>query len=148
MGASPYFYAVDYETDANVALQKLRTREFLAGRYNPVEMFPDFPVNENSPAPGAQHTSIEEAIEDADADGTRSILDLSETGDKAEFGTAARLSSEDSIAIFGTDKPSVAEVEENLGELLAAIERGQGVYFTIYENEKPSKLFFAGYSYD
>lgn len=148
MGASPYFYTVDYEPDANSALQKLRTREFQAGRYNPAEMFPDFPVNENSPAPGAQHDSIDQAIEDADADGTRSILDLSETGDEPEFGTAARLSSEDLIAIFGTDKPNSAAVEENLDELFAAIERGQGVYLTIYETEKPSKLFFAGYSYD
>ncbi|MGI9035276.1 MAG: hypothetical protein ACR2GD_04470 [Pyrinomonadaceae bacterium] len=148
MGASPYFYTVDYEPDANHALQKLRTREFQAGRYNPAEMFPDFPADENSPAPGARHDSIEEAMEAADADGTRSILDLTEVGDEPEYGTAARLKPKDLIAIFGTDKPDGASVEENLGELLAIIERGQGIYLTIYENEKPSKLFFAGYSYD
>ncbi|HYY94805.1 MAG TPA: hypothetical protein VE713_09830 [Pyrinomonadaceae bacterium] len=74
MGGHPWFYFVEYEPDLNAALQKLREREFMAGRYNPAVNFPEFPVRPQSPTPGAQHDSIEEALEDSDADGTRSIL--------------------------------------------------------------------------
>jgi hypothetical protein len=45
MGGHPWFYFVDYEPDVNAALQKLREREFRAGRYNPVVWFPEFPVD-------------------------------------------------------------------------------------------------------
>ena len=76
MGAEPYWYIVPYESDIDAALQKLRQREFRAGRYNPVTPFPKFPVDlDAEPAP-AQHGSIEEVMEVADEDGTRSILDI------------------------------------------------------------------------
>jgi hypothetical protein len=54
MGSSPYWYFVPYEEDRNAALQKLREREFLAGRYNPVIDFPEFPIDEKT-SPGKQH---------------------------------------------------------------------------------------------
>ena len=75
MGASPYFYFVDYEPNIQSALDNLRDREFRAGRYNPVMPFPPFPIDASSPAPGAQHATIDQALTDSDADGTRSILD-------------------------------------------------------------------------
>ena len=71
MGAHPYWYVVDYKSDIEAALQELREREFQAGRYNPVIPFLDFPIGPRSPAPGAQHTTMAEAFEEADADGTR-----------------------------------------------------------------------------
>jgi len=40
MGGHPYFYSVPYDPDENAALQRLRQREFFAGRYNPVIPFP------------------------------------------------------------------------------------------------------------
>ena len=65
MGAEPYFYFVEYNPDINAALQELREREFEAGRYNPVmrSLYSLFPIGPDSPAPGAQHDSIEEARE-------------------------------------------------------------------------------------
>ena len=71
MGGESWFYFVPYQADIDSALQALRRREFQAGRYNPVMPLPDFPVDAGVPGPGAQHDSIEEAITDADADGTR-----------------------------------------------------------------------------
>ncbi len=69
MGSSPYWYTVPYEADVNAALQKLRVREFKAGRYNPVIPKLRFPLTDKSPAPGAKHKSIAAALTAADADG-------------------------------------------------------------------------------
>lgn len=150
MGGHPWFYLVEYEPDVEAALRKLRQREFEAGRYNPVIDFPDFPVTADSPAPGAQHASIEDAFEDADADGTRSILDMERVSDTPDFGAVTPLSEDVLTEVFGTSRPTRAMVEGESGyELFESIEeRGQGVYFLVYEDERPAGIFFAGYSYD
>jgi len=147
VGGHPWFYFVEYEPEINAALQKLRQREFEAGRYNPAVDFPDFPVNEQSHAPGAQHDSIDEAIEDADADGTRSILDMERVAEEADFNAVAPLTRATLLELFGTERPT-REMVEASEELFDALERGQGVYIVVYEGERPSEIFFAGYSFD
>jgi hypothetical protein len=77
MGGHPYWYFVPYETDPSAALQKLRRREFEAGRYNPAIPFPKFPVDLGATSAGAKHRSIKAALEDSDADGTRSTSNAS-----------------------------------------------------------------------
>jgi hypothetical protein len=148
LGGHPWFYFVEYETDVESALRKLRQREFDAGRYNPAVDFPAFPVTPESPAPGARHDSIEEAIEDADADGTRSILDMERVSEEADYGAVAPMPRETLLELFGTDRPTREMVDESdeLFELMD--ERGQGVYIIVYEGERPSEIFFAGYSFD
>jgi hypothetical protein len=94
MGAHPYYYFVEYQPDIEPALQDLRQREFEAGRYNPVQRFPRFPIQHNSAAPGPRHDSLYEAVEDAEEDGTRSILDIERVSDRPDFGVAAPLSEE------------------------------------------------------
>jgi len=134
MGAEPYWYYTKYQSDLNAALNHLRESEFQAGRYNPVIPFLNFPITESSPAPRAQHESIEEAIEASDADGTRSILDILRvsqticpyTRDEFKaallgkgnyqileeiFNTAFPLSLEELMALFGTEQPTHAMVE-------------------------------------
>src|SRR5919197_4342021 len=143
MGGHPWFYFVDYEPDINAALQKLRQREFLAGRYNPVLWFPEFPIGPQSPAPGAQHGSIEEAIEDADADGTRSILDMEKVSDTPDYSAVAPLPEDELIELFGTNKPT-HEMVEGSDDLYEHLERGQGVYIVVYSDGQPSEIFFAG----
>ena len=64
MGAVPYRYFVKYQPDVDAALQELREREFRAGRYNPVL---PFPFHTESPAPGARHRTIREALRAAGA---------------------------------------------------------------------------------
>src|SRR5262245_53514995 len=76
MGVHPYWYVVPYERDIDASIQKLKQREFEAGRYNPVIRFLEFPIGPGSPSPRRQHASILDAIEATDADGTRSILDM------------------------------------------------------------------------
>jgi hypothetical protein len=147
MGGEPWFYFVPYQTDINHALQALRRREFEAGRYNPVTPFPGYPVQPNAPAPGAQHASIEEAIEEADADGTRSILDMERLSDEPDYGAITPLSDDDLVNLFGTATPTREMIESN-DDLFEAIDRGQGVYIVAYQDGTPSEIFFAGYSFD
>ena len=147
MGGEPWFYFVPFQADINRALQSLRQREFQAGRNNPDTTLPEFPVDENSPGPGKGHTSIEEAIQEADADGTRSILDMERVSDEVDFGVVSPMSDDDLEDLFGTAKPTREMIESN-DELFEALDRGQGVYIIAYRDNAPSEIFFAGYSFD
>ncbi len=146
MGGHPWWYLVPYEKDIGKSLNALREREFKAGRYNPAEDFPRFPVDLNH-APGCKHSSIDDAREDSDADGTRSILDVSGIGTEPDFDVVAPLGDDALMEFFGTTKPTAEDVED-CDDLFEQIERGQGVYVVIYDNDQPSQIFFAGYSYD
>lgn len=44
MGGHPWWYLVPYEKDVAKSLGTLRQQEFEAGRYNPAEDFPRFPI--------------------------------------------------------------------------------------------------------
>jgi hypothetical protein len=147
MGAHPYFYFVPYQADINAALQELRDREFTAGRYNPVIPFLEFPLESDAPEPGAEHDSIEEALEASDADGTRSILDLDHISDDPDFCAVSPLPPEELKRLFGSAQPTRKMIEES-DELFEGIERGQGVYIITYQNSQPDEIFFAGYSFD
>lgn len=172
MGGHPYWYYVDYRADISSALQALRKREFTAGRYNPVMPSIEFPINPSSPAPGAQHASIEEALEAAEADGTRSILDIfqvssvsyaeavatSTHGGLDLFCTTFPLSQEELLTLFGTDKVTHNQIEASIVEpegnkalatqFLESIDRGTARHILVYEGDKPVKIFFIGYSFD
>ncbi len=171
MCAAPYWYYVKYKTDIPTTLHQLRRREFKAGRYYPVMQFINFPITDNSPAPGMQHSSIEEAMEAAEAEGTRSILDLSEVStipysealSKDQYGldlfcTTFPLAESELIDLFGTEKPSHEIVEsvivlgeqnqQTSDEFWENIDRGTGKHILIYENDEPIEVFFIGYSFD
>ncbi len=147
MGAHPYWYVVKYRPDVDAALQELREREFQAGRYNPVIPFPDFPIGPHSPAPGAQHANMAEAFEDADADGTRSIIDLERVSDEPELGTVTALGDDVLQELFGTTRPT-REMVENNDEFWEDLDRGQGIYIILYKDDQPNEIYFAGYSFD
>jgi len=147
MGAHPYYYFVKHQPDIEAALQDLRRREFRAGRYNPAQPFPHFPIRPDSPAPGAKHESIYEAVEDAAEEGTRSILDIESVSDWPDFGVASPLSEEDLERHFGTRQPTKEMVSRNLG-FLAYVQRGRCVYIIVFESAQPAELFFGGYSFD
>jgi hypothetical protein len=135
MGAHSYCYYTKYQPDLNAALQNLRSQEFQAGRYNPVIPFPDYPITPNSPTPGAQHLSMEDALMAVSPDGTRSIIDIMKVSNKPcplsseefesallgeidnailgeIFCTAFPLTSDELIALFNTEKPTHEMVDE------------------------------------
>jgi hypothetical protein len=147
MGAEPYWYTVRYKPDIEAALQELREQEFRAGRYNPVIPFLDFPIGPNSPAPGARHASIAEAFRAADADGTRSIIDLGRISEEPEMGAVTPLKEEELEELFGTTHPTREMVEAN-DELWERLDRFQGICIVLYKDDQPDEIFFAGYSCD
>jgi hypothetical protein len=147
MGAEPYWYFTKYRRNLNDALQELRDREFRAGRYNPVMPFVRFPVDPESPGPGAQHDSIQAAVKDAGADGTRSILDLMTVGDGPDFCVAAHLPDGELLDLYGTAQPTRAMIESNM-PFSDDLERGHGVYIIVYKDGQPDEIFFGGYSFD
>jgi len=153
MGAHPYWYFVPYEADLDAALQKLRLREFQAGRYNPVIPFQTFPTDPSAPVPGAMHDSIEQVIEECDESGTRSILDIAQIaltpfdGSGVPYFTAFPLDLSDMEDLFGTSKPTRHQVETNQ-RMWDRIERGSAVYTVIFDKGDPHEIFFGGYSFD
>jgi hypothetical protein len=151
MGATAWSYLVDYQPDINAALQALRKREFEAGRYSPAIDYAEFPLCSDHPGSGAKHASIEAAIEDADADGTQTILDIREISEERLPGTASPLEPLELLNVFGTEIPTVDMVEDEDEvpcEIFDFIGRGQSVYIILYKDRQPKKLLFVGYSYD
>ena len=147
MAGQLWWYAVPYQPDAQAALDALREREFRAGRYFPAVERPTFPVTPQSPAPGAQHGSIEEAVEAAEETGTRSILDFEEIATTdADWGIHLFPTTQ-LRRLSGTAQPTLAQVEGNQA-LTEWIGRGEGYLITTYDAGQPSHLYFFGYSFD
>lgn len=146
MGAHPWFYVVPYDDDLANALGALRTREFQAGRYNPVQPFPRFPVDP-ADAPGCGHATVEAARAAAGASGARSILDMLRIANKPDYGAVTPLDQDELEELIGDRRPSAEDILD-CEELFESIERGQGVAAVAYEDGKPAQIIFAGYSYD
>lgn len=132
MGAEPYDYTVPYEPDIQSALDKLRRRVFESGEYDGAEFDPPTP---------------EAAFELADADGTRSILDISRISETPDFCCAAPLTPEELDRYFGTRKPTKAMIQ-GAADFWEDIERGMARYVVLYEADEPTEIYFAGYSFD
>jgi len=132
MGAEPYDYTVPYEPDIQAALAKLRQQVFASGAFNGAELNPSTP---------------EEALEMTEADGTRSILDISRISETPEFFCAAPLTPDELQRYFGTDKPTKAMIKQS-DEFWDDLDRGMARYVILYENEERKQIYFAGYSFD
>ena len=167
MGGQAWSYFVPYEKDLNGALQKLREREFKAGRYNK-----DYLLSN----PNAKPRTIDEVMELCDADGSRSILDMFEVLDtphqrrsEPTFDAAAGLdeilahalegvdpdrlarvaplAKADLLELYGTDTPTHDQVEKS-DDFYEWLNRGEGIYVIVYKDKKPAEIFFAGMSFD
>jgi len=172
MGAHPYWYFVAYQPDIMTALQTLRQQEFEAGRYNPVNPFPFDPIfNEQAKeileAEGlyeATFPSIEAAMEAADAEGSRSILDIQSVSEQPALCATSPVPTEVLMQVFRSDKPSRALVEtvilqhqapegwsetgQSAAALVNQIGRGECRHLICYTDDQPSDIFFIGYSFD
>jgi hypothetical protein len=132
MGGEPWSCFTEHDANTQRALDRLRNEEFTAGRFRYAEENP---------------STIEEALEIADADGTASILDIERISDEPDFGCAAPFSAKELIQFFGTEKPTRDDVEQ-AEDYWDDIERGQARYAVVFADGKPSEIYFAGYSYD
>lgn len=147
MGSHPWSTSTPYKEPLEQTLHELRHREFL----------------ENVAADRSQYKSpesiedgIAEYIEECDADGTCSILDIeqiNDTPEDMECGCACPLSKETLTKIFGTDKPTKAMLNDTsfrspTSHVYDLIDRGQAVYIIVHDGDKPTELHFLGMSYD
>jgi hypothetical protein len=162
MGAHPYYYYTPYQQNVQEALDGLREQEFKAGRYDPAMaranppsfMFQfTFPPSDASPAPGARHDTIGEAVAAGADQGTGSILDIIRITKEPDFAAANALSEDDLVTLFGTTEPTRACVDRVLFEeggngFWDQIGRGQGRYIVLYEGGGPREIFFSGFSLD
>ena len=92
-------------------------------------------------------SSIEEALEIADADGTCSVLDIQKVTAEPDFCCAAPFSPSELTTYFGTVHPTRADIEA-ADEYWEDLERGQARYAIVYAGGEPSEIYFAGYSFD
>jgi hypothetical protein len=132
MGAEPWQYVVPYRSDVAAALEQLRQAVFDAGTFR---------GSEDAPA------SIEEALENMDADGTASILDIDHVADRPEPMGVTVLTPAQTAQYFGTERPTRRDVER-ADDFWEDIGRGEAVCVTLYDGDRPAELFFAGYSFD
>jgi hypothetical protein len=133
MGAEAWNCFTNHDANIQRALDRLREQEFRAGRYRYAEHNP---------------SSIDKAIEIADADGTASILDIATITDEPDFGCAAPFTPDELNEFFGTERPTRADVEQ-AEAYWEEMERGQARYAVVYDDGgAPCEIYFAGYSYD
>jgi hypothetical protein len=133
MAAEPYSHSVPYQTDINAVFKLLREDVFKKGEYRGSEL---------NPKP------MQEALENMEADGTASILDIERVGEEIEPGVLAPLDEETLREIFGTARPTIEMIKEHDFDIYGWIDRGECIYITVYKDGKPDTIFFAGYSYD
>ena len=137
-GSLLWEYCVLYQANLQNVLEDLRDREFKAGRFYRSELRPK---------------TFDDAMRNGDASGTRSIIDIERVSTTREPSTISPAPPEKLQALFGTDKPSHAMVENASKKLahefqvfLETYDRGQGVYIIIYEGETPKEIYIAGWS--
>jgi hypothetical protein len=141
MGAEFWEYYTPFDQAVDTTLDKLRQQEFAAGRFHRSHLNP---------------STIQQAIANTDADGTRSILDMERVAASPDMGAVSPISRDQLMAIFATDRPTRQMVEEALmavdneamDEVIQEIERGEGRYILLYVNDRPEEVYFCGYSYD
>jgi hypothetical protein len=132
MGGEAWSYFTPFEKSVHAALEKLRDQVFESGKFRGSEMEPGSP---------------EEALANMEDQGTASILDITDVSPTPEFCAVSPLPDEELESYFGTTEPTHEMILENQ-DFFEPIERGQGIYMTVYNNGRPSEYFFAGYSFD
>lgn len=149
MGSHPWSCTAQYEEPLEQVLLKARHKEFLESVCEDRSEFQSEDAIEDG---------ISEYIEECDADGTCSILDVENVTTNPEdfnYGQSCPLSKESLTALFGTDKPTADTINKNRGgfnsplyRVYEKLNRGQSCYIVSYENDRPARIHFFGMSYD
>jgi hypothetical protein len=166
MGATGWNYFTPYQADIEAALQALRAEVFERGEYGKAWDTPEGLANmpphlrkafENRRALEAErlgepseYGSIDELLEAAAEDGTHSILDIQSTASGPDFGVAWPAASDVVQQVYGSERPSHAQVEARAGEISEGLEleNWQAVYVLVYDKGSPAEIYFEGVSGD
>ena len=132
MGGIPWEYFVPHEPDIRSALAKLQQRELIAGRFRGAELLP---------------ATKEKAVANSGESGTASILDMEGVSLGRTFLFVSPLDDSDLIRFFGTTRPTRKEITDH-PECFEELDRGEGIYVVVYNDNEPSEIYFGGYSVD
>jgi hypothetical protein len=173
MGASGWWYEVEYQADIAKALFELQARVFEKGEFlhpwkrrrwaPPPAHLDDILAEAAAVAPGASVEELRESAKRlqigkrplaithvvalAGAGGTHSILDVI-MGVGNGFGRVAPLDLADYDRLFNTLVPSIRKVRSRRNELLDMGILWTARYVVAYRNGWPSKIVFTGFSGD
>ncbi|MCB0983379.1 MAG: hypothetical protein KDB06_01875 [Ilumatobacter sp.] len=165
---SRWGYWVPFEPSIDAALDRLRHAVFNSGQYvlpgvlgfgpNFAEL--DAKWREENPGEaededeageawdGSVPESIEALLEAAvDAGGTRTVIDMvAGVSETPEFMAVSPLTDSQLTELFGTDRPTRAEVEAQSSRILAFRDGWVGAYVIAYAAGTPAWLYFTGSS--
>jgi hypothetical protein len=156
MGRSIWLYFVPFQDDIGEALQELRHQVFNSGAYTRAFAYEG---SEQQFIP----TTIDALLASVGERGTHSILDATWVADRSVYGNEGigaivPMASEKRIALYGSEKPTKARIEERLSVLQRNwhnefADGGTGSYVVFYEDApeiggkaKPVGIFFFGMS--
>lgn len=88
--------------------------------------------------------TIEELLEAAGEEGTRSILDIERVGRKPGCGVAGYLPSQELWKYFGNTQPTRPEVERTWPQIARRLSRWEAIYITVYKDHQPHEYAFIG----
>jgi hypothetical protein len=93
-------------------------------------------------------TMITELLAASGEEGTHSIIDIEQIASEPDFAVAAPLAPQALLQLFGTQQPTHEMVTHKASEIRSLRGRWQGTYIVAYQDNKPSELYFTGYSGD
>jgi len=102
----------------------------------------------NLPEPKTLEEKIQEIMTINGSEGTSSPLDIFGVSDAPAFFQASPLPEEEIREAFGTTEPTRDQIEANIGDVAAAMDRGFALYVIAYDEGKPSEICFTGWSCD
>jgi len=138
MGASGWTYHTTWNEDPEQALQALRAEVFASGNYD--KFWQTYGFSDQQP------TTIDEALELAETEGTHSILDITTVG--AGFGGAQPMPEELLVELLGTATPTREQAMAMASTLMRDLLRWQAWIVPTYEGDQPTGLLFVGVSGD
>jgi hypothetical protein len=176
VGASVWCVRVSYQDDIDAALQQARQDAYDRGDYYREE--PDnrarsmteqeyvawgqaqVPVPEGWEPNSEEHreawraaqvevTGPDSLLDAQPFSGTHSIIDMITVSDVPDYNTVAPAPEDRLLELFGTARPSTAVIEAAIARGdLEGFARWHGMYVLAFEDDKPSDIFFLGWSGD
>ena len=132
MGAENYMWVTRYQKSLAKALDMARRETFAAGKFLGAEKMPK---------------SIAAAVEAAAEEGTGSLLDIMRVSKIPELCSVCTVSAKERKDFFGTEHPDGSEIADAM-DFWESFDRGMARAVTLYEQGRPVKICFAGWTLD
>ena len=126
-----------FEADAEAVLAKAREEAFRSRSYGK-------PYARGEP----RAKSIAELMEACAEDGTCSVIDVTEIGDRPAVASAGPFDANVLRDALGTVRPTREVAEREHRALYEHLGRGEAAYVVCYADGAPAEVMFLGYSFD